>query len=193
MDNVTHSLFGYALGRALVRPNASRERERAGIYSAVIASNLPDTDFVVRFFAADPQLAYLLHHRGHTHTLLLAIPLGLLTGLLCARACSVRDPRERREVALIGALAGLLHIAFDALNNYGVHPFWPLDNRWYYGDAVFIIEPLLLAAMIPLLAIARAHARRAACSGSRWVRGSAACFGYLACSRQSTPACSRCS
>ena len=44
----------------------------------------------------------------------------------------------------------LLHIGMDFTNNYGVHPFWPLSNRWFYGDAVFIAEPLLWAACAPL-------------------------------------------
>src|SRR4029453_7993236 len=35
------------------------------------------------------------------------------------------------------------HLALDALNSYGVHPFYPADNRWYFGDAVFILEPWL--------------------------------------------------
>ncbi|MET0534403.1 MAG: hypothetical protein ABW171_09280, partial [Steroidobacter sp.] len=30
------------------------------------------------------------------------------------------------------------------------HPFWPLDNRWFYGDSIFIIEPLFWAACAPL-------------------------------------------
>jgi inner membrane protein len=38
----------------------------------------------------------------------------------------------------------------DFTNNYGVHPFWPASNRWFYGDAVFIAEPLLWAACAPL-------------------------------------------
>jgi len=32
----------------------------------------------------------------------------------------------------------------DFSNNYGVHPFWPLNSGWFYGDAVFIVEPWLL-------------------------------------------------
>jgi inner membrane protein len=44
----------------------------------------------------------------------------------------------------------LLHIGMDFTNNYGVHPFWPLVDRWFYGDAVFIAEPLLWAACAPL-------------------------------------------
>jgi inner membrane protein len=47
----------------------------------------------------------------------------------------------------------LLHIVFDFQNNYGVHPFWPLDDRWYYGDTLFIVEPLLWAVALPAVAL----------------------------------------
>ena len=57
-------------------------------------------------------------------------------------------------------LAVLLHLGMDALNEYGVHPFWPWDNRWYYGDAVFIIEPLCWLAMAPLYFSLRSRAAR---------------------------------
>jgi inner membrane protein len=41
-----------------------------------------------------------------------------------------------------------------------VHPFWPVDNRWFYGDSVFIIEPLFWAACAPLAFIFRTHVAR---------------------------------
>src|SRR5262249_7361837 len=100
------------------------------------------------------KLAYLLQHRGYTHTAVFALPIGLALGLICARPARVRG-RELARVLGVGAGAALLHVAFDALNNYGVHPVIPQDNRGYYGDALFIIEPLLLAALLPLLACAR--------------------------------------
>ena len=41
-------------------------------------------------------------------------------------------------------LAGVSsHLLIDAANSYGVHPFYPVDMRWYYGDTFFIFEPLL--------------------------------------------------
>jgi inner membrane protein len=153
LDNVTHSLFGYALARALPASVASSpQKRRALVFTSVLASNVPDADFVIGMLAHDEKLAYLLHHRGHTHTLALALPLGLLVAALCAGLARVRVPRDRLHVALLGVLACALHIGFDAFNNYGVHPFFPVDDRWYYGDFVFIIEPLLLAVMFPLLA-----------------------------------------
>ncbi len=37
----------------------------------------------------------------------------------------------------------LSHVFFDFLNNYGVRLLAPFDWRWFYGDAVFIIDPWL--------------------------------------------------
>src|SRR5690606_16081369 len=44
--------------------------------------------------------------------------------------------------------------------NYGVHPFWPVDNRWFYGDTIFIWEPLLWIAATPLVFILRTTTAR---------------------------------
>jgi hypothetical protein len=46
------------------------------------------------------------------------------------------------------------HLLLDYTNSYGVHPFWPVRNDWYYGDAVFIVEPWLWVAAVPPLALA---------------------------------------
>lgn len=44
------------------------------------------------------------------------------------------------------------HIFADSWNSYGVHPFWPIDNAWYYGDCVFILEPTLWLLLLPATA-----------------------------------------
>src|SRR6185503_16672422 len=57
-------------------------------------------------------------------------------------------------------VAGLLlaclssHLLLDWTNSYGVHPFWPIDDRWFYGDSVFIVEPWLWVASVPTLVVA---------------------------------------
>ena len=53
-------------------------------------------------------------------------------------------------------LAG--HVWLDAFNVYGVHPFYPFDSRWYYGDAVFIFEPALWL-LLGIAAIGNARRR----------------------------------
>jgi inner membrane protein len=107
------------------------------------------------------RLGYLLHHRGHTHTVLFALAAALLMWGVAVALRRGEPPGERR--AMLGvALAGTLsHIALDYTNSYGVHPFWPVVNRWFYGDAVFIVEPWLwIAALAPLIGVARSVAGR---------------------------------
>jgi inner membrane protein len=153
VDNVTHSLFGYALGRAVPLAGADGQRVRSAlVWSGVVASNLPDLDILAQPFAHDGKLTYLVHHRGYTHTWAAALTLGVLAGAACARLAGVAQASARRTVMLFAACACLLHIACDALNDYGVHPFSPFYDRWFYGDSMSIIEPLWLAVMLPLLA-----------------------------------------
>ncbi len=151
MDNVTHGLIGAALGYAaseIRRKPIAQQVARAAIWTAVIASNVPDLDFLVTPFLDDRKLGYLLHHRGHTHTLLLAAPLGALSAWAGARISGIKL-RESPWILALGVFAGLLHVGTDIWNDYGVHPFWPFDNRWFYGDFVFIIEPLIWMALLP--------------------------------------------
>jgi inner membrane protein len=172
MDNLTHSLVGLALGelthRLLPAANAAgtsaastpaaSTRRRLLLTGAALASNFPDLDLVLTPLAPAP-LGYLLHHRGHTHTLLYALPQALLLlGALwlcwpAARALLRTDASARRGLAAVTVFGLLLHFGMDALNVYGIHPFAPFDPRWYYGDMVFIIEPVFwLALGTPLAA-----------------------------------------
>jgi inner membrane protein len=48
-------------------------------------------------------------------------------------------------VAYIGCLS---HPLFDWMNSYGVRLLEPFSHRWFYGDALFIVDPWLLAMLI---------------------------------------------
>lgn len=170
MDNMTHSLVGLALGELVDRalpapadPARGRTRRRALLLTGLLASNFPDLDLVLTPLLPAP-LGYLIHHRGHTHTLLYALPqVVLLLGLTwllwpAARRLWREDRGARRAVIATALLGMLLHLSFDALNVYGIHPFHPFDSRWLYGDLVFIVEPVFWTALGFALALA---ARRA--------------------------------
>jgi inner membrane protein len=68
--------------------------------------------------------------------------------------------QDRVALAAMALFGTLLHLAMDALNSYGVHPFWPVENRWFYGDCVFIVEPLYWAAAAPLFFVVRSTTAR---------------------------------
>ncbi len=110
--------------------------------AGVIAANLPDIDLLYSGITPAP-LGYLLHHRGHTHTIAGLIALGGLMAIGLCLAPAARGAPGAARARLIAAVAVnlLLHVALDGLNTYGVHPFYPFETRWYFGDAVFIFEP----------------------------------------------------
>src|SRR5262245_56779028 len=133
---------------------SSRELHASAMLASVLANNAPDLDSLYAGALSEP-IGSLLHHRGHTHTLLLS-PLfaALSVGATLAVGKIRRFRFDARETAFLSALSLLgvvIHIALDALNNYGVHPFWPFYDGWFYGDSIFIVEPWLWAALVPPL------------------------------------------
>ncbi len=161
MDNVTHALAGMLLADATVEaltPRGSRPdpafRNRAR-WASAIANNLPDLDFLYRGITPG-RVGYLLHHRGHTHTCLVGMALGLVSFLVLRRVWRSRSlgRRELYTLLALSLLGPLVHVAMDFSNNYGVHPFWPLYDGWLYGDFIFIIEPLYFIVTVPALALA---------------------------------------
>ncbi|MCM2277456.1 MAG: metal-dependent hydrolase [Oligoflexia bacterium] len=167
MDNVTHSLIGVTIAGALQarKPGAD---PRPLVWTAVLASNLPDLDFIVRFLPGADGLGYLLHHRGFTHTVLLLPLFGALSALpgawLGAGARGLNNLASGDWLWLFGAglLGTFFHVFADFWNSYGVHPFSPFLNRWYYGDFIFILEPFLWASLLPF---AFFHARHRLAQG----------------------------
>ncbi|MGJ7918010.1 metal-dependent hydrolase [Massilia sp. LXY-6] len=173
MDNLTHSVVGLGVGALIDRtlpaepdPDSRRLRSRMLLFIGCLASNFPDLDLVLTGLL-EPPLGYLLHHRGHTHTLLAAIgEAALLLALVwllwpAARRLLRESPTARRGALLAAAAGLLLHIGMDSLNVYGVHPFWPFDPNWFYGDLVFIVEPVFWIGFgVPLAAMVRSRPLR---------------------------------
>lgn len=120
----------------------------------VVGSNLPDADLLYTSFGGGP-LAYVLQHRGYTHTVVGALAGAAVWWLACVLWLRWRRLRatavEHTWIAAAGVTGVLLHLAMDYTNSYGVHPFWPFYNGWVYGDSVFILEPLLWLAAVPLV------------------------------------------
>jgi inner membrane protein len=161
MDNITHSLVGVALADLAMGRRATKVQRPLFVGAGIIAANLPDLDLAYSRITPPP-LGYLLHHRGHTHTV---AGLGVLALVLVAAYWffpSVRKMRVSGHVRfwLLVAIALASHLALDGLNSYGVHPFSPVDNSWYFGDSVFILEPSLWV-ILGVAAALNAHGRTA--------------------------------
>jgi inner membrane protein len=187
MDNLTHTLIGVMVGETLHRSLpastvlSDRARRTVAITVMAIGGNLPDADIIYTTWAGTT-VDYVLHHRGHTHTFPGALGLSLLLFLAVRlfwwRRKLAPRPGDTWFLAGLSLLATLLHLGLDFTNNYGIHPLWPLNNRWYYGDAVFIVEPLLWACSAVLLFVLPGRAWRivislvlAAGLGLSWLSG----------------------
>ena len=142
MDNLCHSLVGAAIGKA-----GLARRTTLGMSTLVIANNLPDVDVAV--FATNT-LA-MSFRRGWTHGLPAQVTLPiLLTGAMLAydrlvvqKRAGAPPPAVARELLLLSYIGVLLHVFMDLMNSYGVRLLMPLRERWFYGDALFIVDPWL--------------------------------------------------
>jgi inner membrane protein len=172
VDNVTHTLVGLAVAEAVIQARRTAAADSAVSLSwartlyvtSALANNVLDVDLLLTPLTGG-KLGYLLHHRGHTHTLLGSLPLALATLAVPLAIWRWRAfPWTRRDVGALVAVtfAGtLLHLLLDYGNSYGVHPFWPFDNSWRYGDSLFIVEPWMwLTLAAPLFFATRLPAGR---------------------------------
>jgi inner membrane protein len=164
LDNLTHSLVGAALAQAALPAGAADPPRRLFLAAGIIAANLPDADLLY-VGITPPPLGYLLHHRGHTHTVVGLVAQAALMAVPLLLVPAVRRRLAGARARLWGLIAAGLatHLLLDAGNSYGVHPFHPFDSRWYCGDAVFILEPWLWVLLaVPLVWNAGSPLSRAA-------------------------------
>jgi inner membrane protein len=140
MDNLCHTLVGAAMGKA-----GLDRRTRFGTAALMVAANVPDVDVLV--FLTDT--SSLPFRRGWTHGILaqLALPVAVtavfwaIDRLRPARSVTGGSPPFHAGWLLLLAYLGVYsHVLLDFLNTYGVRLLAPFDWRWFYGDAVFIVD-----------------------------------------------------
>jgi inner membrane protein len=135
MDPIAHTLVGAALAK-------SGLERKSGFAAAalIVGANLPDIDGITYFVGGDLGLYF---RRGWTHGLpAVALWPFVLAGALTLLDRILRRRRARfRALLWLSLLAVATHPALDWLNNYGMRWLMPFDERWFYGDAVFIIDP----------------------------------------------------
>ena len=132
MDNICHSLVGAAAARAGLDTTT-----RFATATLVIAANLPDID-VLAFATGIPPVAI---RRGWTHGVLAQALLPIAcAGLIWAVGRRPRDSTRFGPLLLLSYIGVLSHVFLDYLNNYGVRLLMPFSGRWFYGDAVFIVD-----------------------------------------------------
>lgn len=143
MDSLAHSLVGLAIAKSGIE-----KLSPAATAVCIVAANAPDADFVSVFFG--DRWTLLHYHRGITHSIVGTIALAiiipsifyvadLLLSLLRAQ------PRRLRlgGLMLASLIASATHPLMDWTNNYGIRLLLPWSAKWFYGDLVFIVDPLI--------------------------------------------------
>lgn len=145
MDNLAHTLVGAALGQA-----GLKRKTGLGMATLMIAANLPDIDAFGLLFGEN-----LAWRRGWTHgpIALVLLPLLLAFAMVAfdkwqARRSNIgrgtrpeaRLPVRFGWVLALGYIGILSHPLLDFLNTYGIRCLMPFSERWFYGDALFIID-----------------------------------------------------
>ena len=140
MDNLCHTLAGAAFGEAGLKRST-----RFATPLLMIASNLPDMD-VLAYATDTPAVEW---RRGWTHGVLGQAILPLVLAAIFFAIGRFRPARAGAPPARAAALIALsyfgviVHVLMDWLNTYGVRLLEPFSGRWFYGDAVFIVDPWL--------------------------------------------------
>ena len=147
MDNLAHTLVGAALGQA-----GLKRKTGLGMATLMIAANLPDLDVIGLAFGEN-----LAWRRGWTHGPLALVILPLLLAWIMVaydrwQARRGKRPEGRLPVRFKWVLAlayigALTHPLLDFLNTYGIRCLMPFSERWFYGDALFIIDLWLWSAL----------------------------------------------
>jgi len=149
MDNVCHTLVGAAMAEAGLKKYSAHATA-----TLMIAANIPDLDVLV--FATDtPGIEF---RRGWTHGVVGQALLPIALTLAVTAWAFWRRPKGPHPVSAgpplrvgwllaLSYLALYSHLFLDFLNNYGVRLLAPLEWRWFYGDAVFIVDPWLWLAL----------------------------------------------
>ena len=68
------------------------------------------------------------------------------------RDCRTRPPVRWGFLYFCALLAALSHLLLDYTTAYGIRLFEPFNYRWYSWDIVYIVEPLMLLALVAGLA-----------------------------------------
>lgn len=143
MDPLSHTLTGACLAEA-----GFTRTTTLATATLLIAANLPDIDGACYLVGSDFAFGA---RRGWSHGILAMLFLpGLVAWSVMAWDTHVRRRRHPElEPAkpwpiLAAAIAGVLsHIGLDWVNNYGVRLLMPFEDRWFYGDTLFIADPWL--------------------------------------------------
>ncbi len=138
MDNLTHSLTGYALARS----GLDRFCPRATLLM-IFAANVPDLDIVA--LSGGP-LRYLEWHRGYMHSFSCLPIMALFPVLVTAAIYRQRLPWTRAWLLSCAGVAS--HLLMDWTNTYGIRFLLPFSSGWFHLDLNSLFDGWILAVLL---------------------------------------------
>lgn len=138
MDNITHSLTGFALSRA----GLNRFCPRA-LLLLVLSANGPDIDIVG---LSGGSLRYLEVHRGYSHSLLGLPFMAALAVLVVAGIYRQKLPWLKAWLLCCAGVAS--HLLLDWTNSYGIRLLLPFSPHWFHLDLNSLYDAWILAILV---------------------------------------------
>lgn len=168
MDNLAHSLAGWALGQT-----GLKKKSRKGLAALILGANAPDIDVFFWWVPWGP----LCTHRGFTHSFLggwLILPLGLAALLWLLDRWQVRRGATFKSgldmhfgwllaLAYIGCFT---HPLLDWQTSYAVQLLSPFSDLWFHNSTLFIIDVWFWIGMSFAIWLSRRRER----NGGNWRR-----------------------
>jgi len=154
MDPIAHTLVGASLAQTGLR------RTTPYAAAALIAgANLPDIDALATLGGSDFSL-WLRRGWSHGAPALVLLPI-LLTAILVflARRRDLKTPVRPGILLALAYFATLTHPTLDWMNNYGMRWLMPIEQRWFYGDTLFIVDLWIWTALGGVVFLARERRR----------------------------------
>lgn len=156
MDPFTHTMAGAVMARV----GGNRKTPLAAA-TLMLAANAPDIDIYTVW--TESSFGSIAFRRGWTHgpIALVLLPFVVTAAVLAwdrwvrrrrRPEAAAADPRWVLLLAIIGVIS---HPMLDWLNTYGIRFLMPFSGRWFYGDAVFIVDPYWWVLLATTLALAR--------------------------------------
>lgn len=140
MDNLTHGITGIGIGylaqELITGPSGGL------VICAFLASQFPDVDVII---GAKGKTAYLKHHRGFSHSVVLSPFYAAIIALLVKMFFPMTN---YWHLFLVSFLSLGLHLFLDLLNAYGTKLLWPLSNQRFAWDILMIVDPLIILIFV---------------------------------------------
>ncbi|GAB3531798.1 metal-dependent hydrolase [Pontibacter brevis] len=152
MDSLTHIVMGASVGDVL----AGRKLGNKAMIWGAIAGTIPDLDTL-----ANPWLdtvEQLSFHRSLTHSLLFAILVSPLLGLLLRRMYRQQDV-SFRTWTLLFFFGITTHSLLDSFTTWGTQVLWPFSNYGFAFYNLFVVDPFFTVPFLLCVLAAAFYAR----------------------------------